>query len=612
MLSLRALWLVAATAAVTSIAASRSAPNDAGVSAPVDPPDAAPPPQQGARPQPRPPEREPPQLPPARAKPPPAAAAPRRPPSRRPRPGSGRGLQKRLAVTPAIDKPDCPPSMRYPVDIHDGPAGALNIFRSPQGRRPRLPLARTASWCSPWSDRGCGYSHAYTKQPPAGKNWPYSHIRHAPHRAGELPHGRGGVPAAFDDWRTLLVGGDPGHPSAACVAAFVNHTGSFARAKHPLMGGTPAVVRHAADLGGCARTIPAALLLPLYVQPWPERNYGHFLGDVWHWLFQLLHLYGERFPGLPVVWFPANDTARLSTFPTAVGYPQLVPDVAGDLRASGKLGPGRTCVGQLIADCPAPNVLTPYDAFQRHLARRYGWSFTPRPANHSAHPSMLLLLRRPGGSRVLRNPQEVAAVAHAEGMCVSAVRPDRMRLSELISALQGADVLAAVHGAEIAAMTFLRNASVVVEAVPDIYADGDGFFVAQQAAGGLSLVRWRIPISTLHYWGNEERCNQAGRRGTGACVCLIPWRKGIKLWDFFRHRGTRGYVQLPSGGWREVVRAARDLLPWDSPGGPCTAGPVPNVSQSTGIRDIADGAELTRHLHGLRCGEHLIYPFQPR
>eukprot|EP01062_Namystynia_karyoxenos_P068102 TRINITY_DN6238_c0_g3_i1.p1 TRINITY_DN6238_c0_g3~~TRINITY_DN6238_c0_g3_i1.p1 ORF type:complete len:877 (+),score=203.00 TRINITY_DN6238_c0_g3_i1:111-2741(+) len=511
---------------------------------------------------------------------------------------------------------DCPSGLRHPFTAHSTQHGVVALFPSNQGRQTRSLIQRESWWCSPWSDRGCGFSHAYTKQPPPDEEYkPFFFGRTAPHAVARLPHRAGGIPAAFDDWKTLVVGGNRSHPSARMLSAFVSHPGSFVHEKNKMVGHHhPTVVRGDASTG-CRRTLAYALLWPLYVRPWAEHNYAHFLGDVWHWLFQLVDLYGRRTglgPELPVIFFPENSTDRLSTFPRKTGFPAMVlRDIAPMLVAAGQLGEGRSCVRELFVDCPVPSVFRPYGAFQQHLTRRYGWIFTPHPADRQQNPVMLLLLRRPGGSRVLQNPQQVTDIAHEKGWCVRALRSDRARLSDIIEALQGSDALAAAHGAELAFMTFLRNASIVIEAIPELYADYDGYYVEQARAGALTLLRWRLPPSSVTYWGNQVPCTREGNRGPlghSPCWCLVQWKPNVVLeWDVWRHRGMAGFVHFPAPTWTEVVRMAGESLPFPPPNSTCPGG-APNIYRLTGVPEITGTAMLHNHTRALRCSAKIFYP----
>eukprot|EP01062_Namystynia_karyoxenos_P068103 TRINITY_DN6238_c0_g3_i2.p1 TRINITY_DN6238_c0_g3~~TRINITY_DN6238_c0_g3_i2.p1 ORF type:complete len:675 (+),score=169.38 TRINITY_DN6238_c0_g3_i2:105-2129(+) len=511
---------------------------------------------------------------------------------------------------------DCPLPQRHPFTMHRTMHGNLAVFPSAQGRVARSAAQYESWWCSQWSDRGCGFSHAYTKQPPPGEGYNLSYtIGHPPHDVGSLPHGAGGVPAAFDDWKTLVVGGSPAHPSAKMLSAITAHPGSFVQESHKLLGPFRPSVRRGDATAGCARTLERALLWPHYVDAWAERNFAHFLGDVWHWLFQLVDRYSGGSAAqvglLPVVFFPANSSERVSTFPRATGLPDVVRAAAPGLTAAGALGAGRTCVRELIVDCPAPNVFRPYGAFQRHLALTRQWSFAPRPPEHPGSPLMVLLLRRPGGSRVLQNPQQVSDIARSKGWCVQALRSDRTPLPRLISALQNADSLAAAHGAELAMMTFLRNASIVIEVVPELYADGDGYYVEQARAGGLTLLRWRLITRALKYWGKKVKCNETGHLAPfgGRCWCLVPYSsKSVRPWGVFRHRGTTGFVEFPAESWAEVVRVATDSLPFRPKSSTCPS-PPQAVERDTGVADVMDSATLQKFMHGLLCNDTILkYP----
>eukprot|EP01065_Artemidia_motanka_P000132 TRINITY_DN10044_c0_g2_i1.p1 TRINITY_DN10044_c0_g2~~TRINITY_DN10044_c0_g2_i1.p1 ORF type:complete len:640 (+),score=88.99 TRINITY_DN10044_c0_g2_i1:121-2040(+) len=531
-----------------------------------------------------------------------------------PRRSSGRVRKRRVSKRDVFKSQEkasnCPLIQRYPFDAHSTANGEMYVYLSPQGRALRREPLRRSWWCAPWLDRGCGYSHAYTRQPPNDTDYVVSHTYWPNHKTEVLPHMRGGIPAAFDDWKSMVVGPDEGNPSSAMLKTFQAHSNSFTSPDNQLVGHFNATVKQGDPTTGCARVIPAAVFVPLYVWSWAEHNLAHFIGDVWHFLFQLFDLYRSKGDGssLPMVFFPQNSTSRLATFALEKGLPDVVMEAVPGLVASGKLGEGRTCVKELIVDCPVPNILSRYDRFQAHLMKHRGWSFTPRMRTDSdtGHGQMLLLMRRVGGSRVLLNPQEVVDTAQSEGWCVRVLRSDVTHMSVITQVLQNSDALAAVHGAELAFMIFMRNASVVIEAVPRMYSEYDGFYVEQARAGGLSLLRWYMPKTSLVYWGRHARCKHPK---VAHCLCLLPWSsRESSVWPLFRHRGTRGLVSFHLEGWRQVAQMAREVMPWEAESSVCPR-TAPNVFNITGVPDVQQN-QMRMYTHGALCDGKLNYPCQ--
>eukprot|EP00756_Hemistasia_phaeocysticola_P065002 Hpha_TRINITY_DN8220_c0_g2::TRINITY_DN8220_c0_g2_i2::g.111882::m.111882 len=356
--------------------------------------------------------------------------------------------------------------------------------------------------------------------------------------------------------------------------------------------------------------------MPLYVNPWSEGNLAHFIGDLWHLFFQVNDLYREKLgEDLPMIFFPQNNTRRLEAFPRLAGLPpDLMNKAVPGLIASGRLGKGRTCVRELFVDCPTPNVLSRYDRFQAHLSKHYKWSFEPRtaPPSGETHPQMLLLARRPAGSRVLRNPQGIMDTAKAVGWCGDILRSDQAKQSEICKVLQRADLLVAVHGAELAAMVFMRQGSIVVEGVPDAYADHDGFYAEQARAGKITLLRWHIDDDRIRYWGKQKRCkNKAIREKCKRC--MVPWKKkdGVNdrnttLWPIFRLRATRSLLKFNILPWDAIARLAYKLLPYDAPDTPCPREP-PSVELLTGLPEVSSN-KLRRFSRAALCGDDFIYP----
>eukprot|EP01062_Namystynia_karyoxenos_P068101 TRINITY_DN6238_c0_g2_i1.p1 TRINITY_DN6238_c0_g2~~TRINITY_DN6238_c0_g2_i1.p1 ORF type:complete len:623 (+),score=139.96 TRINITY_DN6238_c0_g2_i1:110-1870(+) len=453
----------------------------------------------------------------------------------------------------------CLPQLTYAYEALDLPNGsALHVFtrRRLAGTR-MLPGTEAVPnvTCVPDSDRHCGFSHAFFHRALTEYKRPNNTI--------SLPHGVGGVPATFVKYDTLHVHlpAHDNHPAVRVISAVATY--SLIR-KHK------ATVRHLNSSSDCSVTLEAALLYPLSVHPaWQEKNLAHFIGDVWHWLFQLSRLYPLRAPNpLPVILFPAKSTAVASVYSTRHGFPSLVPDVAPGLIASGDLKP-HTCVKRLYADCPSPSTLRPMGDFQRFLGEKYGWSFRPRRCylGGGCRANLTLALRRPNGTRAIANPREVLEEGRLAGLCTRVVRFEKLSLRQVAEALQETDVLLAVHGAEHAAMSFMRRGSVVIEVVPQWYADGDAFYMAQSDAGGISLLRWRLA-------GDKHVAYHNGAGFPLPC----KWFTTVAKWGIFQHRSLPSLFYFPKAELRRVIDTALLLLPWAPPREPCPQ-PVPVVKE---------------------------------
>eukprot|EP01065_Artemidia_motanka_P040792 TRINITY_DN5181_c0_g1_i2.p1 TRINITY_DN5181_c0_g1~~TRINITY_DN5181_c0_g1_i2.p1 ORF type:complete len:662 (+),score=144.42 TRINITY_DN5181_c0_g1_i2:70-1986(+) len=451
---------------------------------------------------------------------------------------------------------DCPPQLTYGYDSLDLPNGSvLHVFA--QKRRSRLRVqgnVTSNASCVPHSNRHCGFSHAYFNRPLTEHK--------DPSRPIALPHHAGGVPATLVKWDVLEVhvGETSPHAAVRVISAV---------AAYSLIRKHKATVAHRNRTIRCSATLDKALLFPLSVHPqWQEKNLAHFIGDVWHWLFQL----GREYPirgshPIPVIMFPVRTLAVASAYAARHGMPSLVRDVAPGLVASADVRPG-TCFRQLYANCPAPSTLRPMADMHTFMSQKYGWSFTPRTCGTmgSCRANFTLAMRRAAGTRAVANPLEVLRMSAAVGFCAHTVRFEGMTLRQVADTLQHTDVLLAMHGAEHAAMSFMRVGSVVIEAVPQWYADEDAFYIAQANAGGLSLLRWRLSGSGLVVYHN----------GLGFGL-PCKWLRTVGTWSIFQHRSLPSLVHLPPAEYAPVLEAARSLLPWTPPSSPCPQ-PIPAVA----------------------------------
>lgn len=328
------------------------------------------------------------------------------------------------------------------------------------------------------------------------------------------------------------------------------------------------------------RCAPAVLFMPLSTHPrWMATNLGHYLGDVAHWAAGLRALYPPP-PGarpLPLLLFPSRDMAPLSTFPTSAGLQELL-HTAAPFVASGEVAPG-SCWRNVIVDCPAAGAFGHGGALQRALSRALRIAYTPRaPAGATPQrASLLLALRRGGGSRAVANPAELLHVARVAGLCATPLRAVVASLRSAVAAAAGADVLAGAHGADLSLMSFMRNGSVVVELVPEPIAPLDAFYVAQ-AEGGLTLLRWLLPTAEhVRWWWNETppRANHfRASAGRGSQSRRVPCVMGhSSTWPLAQLRGTPSVMLPPIEGWKEVVAEARRRLPWPTHGDACPAAP---------------------------------------
>eukprot|EP00756_Hemistasia_phaeocysticola_P067070 Hpha_TRINITY_DN9690_c0_g4::TRINITY_DN9690_c0_g4_i1::g.184285::m.184285 len=446
--------------------------------------------------------------------------------------------------------------------------GRLRVYARPAvlervRKKATLPIATShGEWCPPWNGRSCGFSHAYTHSLPNSSAFPKAPVLPVSH----LPHRGGGIQASFEGWNVINVARGAGGPSRAVLADIIGAV-QLSVSESEWDGMTLRELDN--PLQDCARTLPRAILLPLNLVSWADTNVGHFLADLIHPFHRLGALYGaERGqPSSPFIYFPQNNTKRLGKFPRHAGLPQdMVERLLGGVVASGTLGEGRTCVKDLVVDCPEPGSLRGYAALRHSMSSLFGWDFRTlhRPLPGETHARMVLLLRSPSGSRVVQNPQFVVDGARRAGWCVSVLRTDLGRHTDILSALQQAHGLAALHGTELAQMLFLRKGGVVVEAVPELYAARDGFFAEQARAGGHPLLRYHIPSSRVHYWGDPVFCKRMSAR----CECIAAYdREEIEpkpnqtSWPVHRLRGTRSFVAFDEE-WVRVAEMALAALPW--------------------------------------------------
>eukprot|EP01062_Namystynia_karyoxenos_P037162 TRINITY_DN27065_c0_g1_i1.p1 TRINITY_DN27065_c0_g1~~TRINITY_DN27065_c0_g1_i1.p1 ORF type:complete len:647 (+),score=133.72 TRINITY_DN27065_c0_g1_i1:94-1941(+) len=187
---------------------------------------------------------------------------------------------------------------------------------------------------------------------------------------------------------------------------------------------------------------------------------------------------------------------------------------------------------------------------RRWLQRRYRLSFAPRPSRDPGAPRRLLMIqRRPNGSRWIANFPAAAAAAADDGWQVDTAELwRRCGYGGLVpSLIQGADVIAGMHGADLAyALTLARPRTAVAEIVPEAYAAHDPWYAFQGVAAGAILVRWVIPDGSLNYTARTaEEIDSLARAVAGR---PNYWRK------------LPCNVTLALDGWRRMLRIAVQLV----------------------------------------------------
>eukprot|EP01065_Artemidia_motanka_P000970 TRINITY_DN10455_c0_g1_i1.p1 TRINITY_DN10455_c0_g1~~TRINITY_DN10455_c0_g1_i1.p1 ORF type:complete len:525 (+),score=70.76 TRINITY_DN10455_c0_g1_i1:138-1712(+) len=234
-------------------------------------------------------------------------------------------------------------------------------------------------------------------------------------------------------------------------------------------------------------------------------------------------------------------TEFVSLLPDFLGMPWIADATAVEL-------PREACLNVTIAcpwrHCPTPKYLASImPLYQRWLARKYQYSYTP-PAP-SARRRLLLMVRKPGGTRYIENHPALAAAAEQAGWIVDTVHVWRARKAygNLSALLQSADVVASMHGADIAlALILLRQGTVAIEVLLSHAFLEDPFYVFQGAGAGVHVLRWAIPPSAVPQWRNFSVPE-------GRVKDVNSWRR------------QRIEFTLPTAGWADALTAARLLLP---------------------------------------------------
>eukprot|EP01062_Namystynia_karyoxenos_P006419 TRINITY_DN12248_c2_g1_i1.p1 TRINITY_DN12248_c2_g1~~TRINITY_DN12248_c2_g1_i1.p1 ORF type:complete len:623 (+),score=145.20 TRINITY_DN12248_c2_g1_i1:55-1923(+) len=242
------------------------------------------------------------------------------------------------------------------------------------------------------------------------------------------------------------------------------------------------------------------------------------------------------------------ETKFVSALPGFLGMP-WVSDIAPPQAAADGICLPRVVIACPLRHCPTPKYLaSQMPTFQRWLSRRYGLSFAPPPPpapGPAPRRRLLLLVRKPGGTRFVVNHPELAAAAVERGWEVETLHVWRARgaYGNFSVAFQRCDVVASMHGADLAlGLALMRQGTVAVEILLAHAVAEDPFYVFQGAGAGVHVLRWLLPAPAVPEW-----------RGW-------PVPQGyVKDKHSWRRHSTP--FSLPPGGFLRVLAAAAALLP---------------------------------------------------
>eukprot|EP01062_Namystynia_karyoxenos_P052534 TRINITY_DN42103_c0_g1_i1.p1 TRINITY_DN42103_c0_g1~~TRINITY_DN42103_c0_g1_i1.p1 ORF type:complete len:720 (+),score=94.87 TRINITY_DN42103_c0_g1_i1:55-2160(+) len=300
----------------------------------------------------------------------------------------------------------------------------------------------------------------------------------------------------------------------------------------------------------------AAVVLPQPAFP------GLIASNLGHWLFELV-------AGVAA----AAEGARLAAAeqPTYIFWPQqpsqweaatALPRRAGgvllaalDALVSRRvvLGTG-LCLEQAFWAPSAPG--TPIGSMRRELGGATRGRVPPPPVPRlprGERRGLLLLVRRPGGSRYLANWRDLAAAAEADGWRVHAPLSGGAsvvdRLHAVVEAAAHCELLAALHGSELALAALWRRGGFVLEICHWPPCPDQWFAAASR--GHAHFARWQLPATSVH-WGNTTA---AITRAAGMDVTAD---REAAAFELARRRPSS--VDVPISAWRTVLAFATALL----------------------------------------------------
>eukprot|EP01059_Diplonema_ambulator_P004312 TRINITY_DN14009_c0_g1_i1.p1 TRINITY_DN14009_c0_g1~~TRINITY_DN14009_c0_g1_i1.p1 ORF type:complete len:592 (+),score=160.17 TRINITY_DN14009_c0_g1_i1:26-1801(+) len=224
----------------------------------------------------------------------------------------------------------------------------------------------------------------------------------------------------------------------------------------------------------------------------------------------------------------------------------------------------KSCITRAVFDCAEENSMEPMEPLWNWLQNVHKMSFTP--LGKVQRRNMLLMLRRPGTSRSIANPGEMASTADSLGWNVSLpLDPTTengtiwMKMLDVLPLLQECSLLVGFHGTELAPMIFMPRGSAVVEIVPLYFRYLDAWYIHQAKASSLHLVRWTPANSSVVYgapWNTSETFAHYNQKYEQLYYSEL---KEGRRWEFGA-RALRSSLTVPMGEWEEVLRGVAELL----------------------------------------------------
>ena len=187
--------------------------------------------------------------------------------------------------------------------------------------------------------------------------------------------------------------------------------------------------------------------------------------------------------------------------------------------------------------CPAPKYVQSVMPLMRSWLQQYGGLQYGRLLPDQKN-NLVIINRKPGGTRYIANTNDLVAIAAAEGWN-SFVSVGSYNL--MLTHIQQASLTASFHGADLAlAMLFKRDFSAIIEILLNQGRREDPWYLYQANGASLKIIRWILHHTQVPEWVNEPE--EVQRRGK--YKNRLSWRR--KSINF----------TLPLESWRTVLQTA--------------------------------------------------------